>query len=435
LNENLFDIEALSLRCRSEQSKSYIAEATLCYRAGAHRAAIVSTWIAVVFDLIDKIRELAVSGDAVARNLESQFQTYVDQINDGNQQGVAKALEFEREILHECRDKLRFFDQQQLVDLNRLREDRNRCAHPSFQQVGLPYKPSAEQARLHIRNAVVHVLAQPPVQGKAALAGIKNLVASEYFPKDVEKAILELKKSGLENPTDSLINSTIDALVFGYLTREDVLYEKHQVVPALNALYELHPGHFEARIGVRLSKAVRDVEDDRVFFALYLVVCVNRAWNLIDQPSKNKIELVVKEMSYEDFALAAEALGGVTQLRPVVEAHIRNFNLDQLAGIIGTKGFEVVFKERAIEFLAASRSWDRTNAVFNKVVFPIFANLQAEDATKIIKLISEHGADLPGAHGFGLFVQKVRDTGLVTNDVLNPLLVENRGEYLVLQQE
>ncbi len=91
-----------------------------------------------MFDLIDKIRELAVSGDAVARNLESQFQTYVDQINDGNQQGVAKALEFEREILHECRDKLRFFDQQQLVDLNRLREDRNRCAHPSFQQVGLP---------------------------------------------------------------------------------------------------------------------------------------------------------------------------------------------------------------------------------------------------------------------------------------------------------
>lgn len=101
LNESLADIEALTLRCRSEESKSYIAEATLCYRAGAHRAAIVSTWIAVVFDLVDKIRDLALSGDAAARELESRFQTYVEQLNEGNQQGVAKALEFEREILKE----------------------------------------------------------------------------------------------------------------------------------------------------------------------------------------------------------------------------------------------------------------------------------------------------------------------------------------------
>ncbi|MGJ0430883.1 hypothetical protein [Methylobacter sp.] len=435
MNESLVDIEALSLRCRSEQSKNYIAEATLCYRAGAYRAAIVSTWIAVVFDLIDKIRDLAVAGDATARDLESQFKIYVDQINEGNQQGVTKGLEFEREILDVCRDKLQFFDQQQLIDLYRLKEDRHRCAHPSFQQVGVPYKPSAEQARLHIRNAVVHVLAQPPVQGKAALAGIKKLVVSEYFPEDVHKAVLQLRKAGLENPTDSLVNSTIDAFVFGFLTHEDILCEKKQVIPALNALYELHPGLFEARVGVQLSKAVRDVEDERVLWALYLVVSVNRAWDLIDQSSKDKLGRVVEVASYESLALAFESLGGVPQLRPVVEARIRNLELDQLAGVIQAKSLGNVIKERAIDLLAMSRSWDRVNAVFDKAVLPIFAILQPQDVARIIRLPTECGADLLGAHGFGLFVQKVREAALIPGAELNQLLIENGGWYLVPQPE
>jgi hypothetical protein len=54
MSEALVDLETLALRCRSEQSRDYIAEALLCYRSGAYRATIVSTWIATVFDLIDK---------------------------------------------------------------------------------------------------------------------------------------------------------------------------------------------------------------------------------------------------------------------------------------------------------------------------------------------------------------------------------------------
>lgn len=104
MNESLADIEALSLRCSSEESKDYISEATLCYRVGAYRAAIVSTWIAVVFDLIDKIRELSLAGDHAARELEDKFQKYIDQINEGNRQGITKGLEFEREILTTCRE-------------------------------------------------------------------------------------------------------------------------------------------------------------------------------------------------------------------------------------------------------------------------------------------------------------------------------------------
>lgn len=170
MNESLLDIEVLALRCRSEQSRTYISEAILCYRAGAYRATIVSVWIAVIFDLVDKIRELSLAGEAKAIPIWTRYEKYIQQINDGNTQGIQAALEFERELIHICKNDLQFFDQQQMVDLQRLREDRHRCAHPSFQQIGEPYRPSAEQARLHLTNSVSHVLAQPPVQGKAQLA-------------------------------------------------------------------------------------------------------------------------------------------------------------------------------------------------------------------------------------------------------------------------
>lgn len=81
--ESLADIEALSIRCRSDQSRAYIAESIQCYRAGAYRASIVSTWIAVVFDLVDKVRELSLTGDASAQALETRYETYIEQIEQG----------------------------------------------------------------------------------------------------------------------------------------------------------------------------------------------------------------------------------------------------------------------------------------------------------------------------------------------------------------
>jgi hypothetical protein len=138
--ETLQDIETLALRCRSDQSRTYIAEAVICYRSGAYRATIVSVWTAVIFDLIDKIRELSLAGDGNAGAILQRYETYMRQMDRNDPQGVKNALEFERELLSTCRDKLEFFDQQQIVDLERLREDRHRCAHPSFQRIGEPYR-------------------------------------------------------------------------------------------------------------------------------------------------------------------------------------------------------------------------------------------------------------------------------------------------------
>jgi hypothetical protein len=124
------------LSCRDEEAKRYVAEAVMCYRAGAYRACIVSTWIAVVFDLIAKFRELALSGDAEAQKITNELAAWQPLIEKGDSAIIRRSLELEREIVNIANDKFGFFDGIQVLDLTRLRDDRNRCAHPTFQGGG-----------------------------------------------------------------------------------------------------------------------------------------------------------------------------------------------------------------------------------------------------------------------------------------------------------
>ena len=122
----LSDLDELVLKCRDQKAKSYIREAVACYKAGAFRSAIVSTWIAVSFDILDKLKELSLAGDKEA---ERQIESFDKARRIGD---VANSLKFEREILAICRDKLELISPVEFIDLDRLQEDRNRCAHPSM---------------------------------------------------------------------------------------------------------------------------------------------------------------------------------------------------------------------------------------------------------------------------------------------------------------
>ncbi|ENV52100.1 hypothetical protein F953_00465, partial [Acinetobacter junii CIP 107470 = MTCC 11364] len=95
----------------------------------------------------------------------------------------------------------------EFIDLNRLQEDRNRCAHPSMASDGEVFNPSAELARMHIRSAVEHLLQYPPAQGKYALDSLTSEVESEYFPTDVKKAVVAFESSPLNKARDSLIRN------------------------------------------------------------------------------------------------------------------------------------------------------------------------------------------------------------------------------------
>jgi hypothetical protein len=116
---SLGDLDKLVLSCRNEEGRKYIAEAVSCYKAGAYRACIVSSWIAVVYDLLSKIRELALSGDAEAQRIVADLNRWQPLIAKNDLGAIKSSLDLEREIVSIANDRFGFFEGLEVVELER----------------------------------------------------------------------------------------------------------------------------------------------------------------------------------------------------------------------------------------------------------------------------------------------------------------------------
>ena len=166
----LTDIDELALRCTDNNSKIFIEEAVRAYKAGAYRACINNTWLAIVMNITFKIEQLALMNDAEAVKQKENL----DKIKETN--NISGMLNFEREILKTAKEKFELFDDIVLIDLQRIQEDRNRCSHPLLNIDNEPFIPTAELARHHLYLAVDKVISEGNVFGKAALDKILQLI-------------------------------------------------------------------------------------------------------------------------------------------------------------------------------------------------------------------------------------------------------------------
>lgn len=79
-------------------------EAVIAYRSRAYRASVVSTWIAVTFDLISKMRELSLQGEAYAESA-------CEELDRAIQSRDKPALQrFEDSLLERAEDQFEFLD-------------------------------------------------------------------------------------------------------------------------------------------------------------------------------------------------------------------------------------------------------------------------------------------------------------------------------------
>ncbi len=176
MDGRLTDLDALSLTVRNPLTRDYIDEAVKAYRAGSSKAAIVAIWVAVTFDIIAKIRELAGQGDAQAAAFVNAWDTNVQANN------IDKLLAMERDLLAKAEVDFGFIDSIARRHFERLQADRHLCAHPAFTSEGELFSPEPELVRLYLVEAIRNLLSQRPVQGRTLLALFDIEFRSLAFP-------------------------------------------------------------------------------------------------------------------------------------------------------------------------------------------------------------------------------------------------------------
>ncbi|PTR00268.1 hypothetical protein C8K18_10531 [Paraburkholderia sp. GV068] len=290
----LHDLDELVLHCRDERAKSYIREAVACYRSGAYRSAIVATWIAVAFDLIDKFRELALSGDKEALSQVEAFDAMRAQ-ND-----IPRSLTFERSLLDVAKDRFELISPVEHIDLSRLQEDRNRCAHPSMASENEVFSPSAELARVHIRSAVEHLLRHEPSQGKAALTRLVDEVRSPYFPMKLADVRAVLASSPLKRGRTSLVRNFLIVVVKDLLDPATDVRQVAQLNQVFAVIKEMHLGVWRETVRSDLSKLVHPITSaDGLARATDLVALDEEVWIALAEAEKVRLKYFITHLPTE----------------------------------------------------------------------------------------------------------------------------------------
>ncbi|MEU7011883.1 hypothetical protein [Streptomyces sp. NPDC046332] len=173
----MLDLDDLVNRVVNPDVRPLVKEAHRCYTIGAARAAIVLTWTATCADLIHKIEVLKEQGEPGARALVQDVERAQQ---PGELDAVPLMLNVEKTILAVA-EKLELVDRTQRTQLERLREDRNLCAHPSLRPLGELYVPTSEYARAHLGAALDAVLVHQPSQGRKVLNSFIAHVADPAF--------------------------------------------------------------------------------------------------------------------------------------------------------------------------------------------------------------------------------------------------------------
>jgi hypothetical protein len=419
----LSDLDELVLSCRTEQARSYLREAVACYKAGAFRASIVTTWVAVVFDLIEKIKELSLIGDKEAQNVNETYERWQGQVEVGNPDALQKSLEFERTIIDTTYSKFAFFEAQQLIDLHRLRDDRNRCAHPTFQRKDTPYEPPAELARLHLRNAVDYVLSQPPVQGKAAVQTLVALVGSSYFPSEYEKAKIALQKAGLDRPKDSLVTSFVDTLIYGVFDGPVEIKGRRQALVALRACSDLFPALTEPRLARAINKIARQVGDNQFEWVIAVQSHLRQTWNLLEQDNRHKLVEYMRLAKSNRAVVVIPVCLEIAELRPEAEARLKAFSSEEISKVL-QKSRDRAVLDRAVQLYCSASQWTEANSIYDLCIAPVLGELTYEDIKTIVEAPNK-GADLRGANSFERFLTHVFIQKPIPRSQFIKLLEEN----------
>src|SRR5271156_173821 len=117
IQTHLADLDELVQTVRDINAREYISEAIAAYRARAYRSAIMGTWVAVAYDIIGKIRELAVEGDANAVAFTTALDGAIVQKATNYVQAIKTLQGIENDLLNQALNSFEFITPQEYADL------------------------------------------------------------------------------------------------------------------------------------------------------------------------------------------------------------------------------------------------------------------------------------------------------------------------------
>ncbi|PWE78697.1 hypothetical protein XF30_20050 [Bradyrhizobium sp. SUTN9-2] len=392
MDTGFVDLDILLTRIRHPQSKVYFLDAVKAYKAGALRGALTSAWVALVYDLIAKYRELSALGDAAAT-------TFLRSWDNATAAGdIAKLLQLEAGILEDATANTQVVNRIARTHLERLREDRHLCAHPAFSAEAELFEPTPELVRLHLVNAVELVLSQEPLQGKAIFELYDVDVQSPGFPTAYERILDYVEQRYLARVRAQNVRNfgtvLAKSLLKGVPPQWEPLHRK--VIPSLVAVRE-RAAHAWPDISLAIIRLIDSLEPANRARAIAFIAAFPDFWPQLQEPTRTALQATT-ENADPTTLIDYRVLAGVTmpQFRPALLALFARLNREHLASAIAFHPLADLWPH-ALEQYRSSSSWRGSEANFNDLIAPFAGRLSSQQLDHLLDAIIENGQNWDAA--------------------------------------
>lgn len=402
LQSQLADLDELVLTVRDPRSRTYIAEAVVAYRAGARRAALIATWIAVAFDIIAKLRELAASGDGAARD-------FVSDLDRAIEARVPRPLqEIENGLIESAQAKFALLAPHEADALKRLKEDRNLCAHPAFVEEDRLFEPAPEAVRAHIVHAVTFLLQHQPVQGKHAIEKVLEELERLSFPAAPDDAASYLDARYLLRAKGSLITNLTKRLLLVLLRRDvaGLVGRERALEHALAALDRRSPVLYREALQGTLGRVVSTLNDSELKNVCSLVGADPRTWGWLGDALQLRVRQFVATYDFCDEHVA-EVLRASTvdDLRmPILDAFESLERTRQIAVIAESPIAPLI--PAALQLFGSAGGWRSAESIGSQLIVPL-APLMSGDHLETLLSSAESNAQIWDASEMPRILAKV----------------------------
>ena len=289
------DVDTLALAVRDRESRRLIGEAIAAYRGGALRSAVISTWIAVAYDIIAKARELASQGEAAPR----AFVNKLDEAILAND--VRKQQTIEYELLEKANSDFQLLAPHEYSALERIQNDRNLCAHPAFVVQDELYQPTPELVRGHIVHALQYLLVHAPLQGKSAIDRFRADLMSPSFPATAEDVGTFIRAKYLDRAKDVLVVNLIKAILsvpFGE-ERAEYVGRTRALALTLREISRAKTTIYDTEVPGIVAQKFGQIDDDVLMGICPFLENDPRIWEWLAEPERVRIRRLLETVDVE----------------------------------------------------------------------------------------------------------------------------------------
>ncbi|MDQ7733359.1 hypothetical protein QT231_11670 [Halomonas sp. SpR1] len=389
---HLSNLDELIQNVRNVHAKNYLNEAIAAYRTGAYRASLIATWIAVCVDIIEKIRELSLSEDSAAKKWEQQL----DKIRPDDPRAM---LDFERNLLNIACDELQLISMIEKSHLERLRDDRNICAHPTFSDDGSQFSPPAELALAYIVQSANYLLVHPPVKGKVIVQRMYELINEPSFPESEEKAFTLLSsENNLGRVKDSGVRNLAIIILKRIFRDETGISQEllNRLSASLSVIQRMYPAVYEEVVSNILVDMLSEANDTRLKRIFPFLNLRSELWDKLEHAERIRIEGLINAMDSDDISRyqVARLVDLNVEIRSQIFEKIDSLSNVEMAEVIAAYP-SVFFKDKSIYLFAESLSFNSAEFRGNQLLLPISSTFNDRDLKDVFKGALEN----TGSHG------------------------------------